>query len=359
MSARKSERIMNLTICLLMARRFVERERIRELVEGYHGLSDVAFERTFERDKEELRALGVPIETGSNSSLFPDEVGYRIRRTDFELPPLEFDAAETAALGLASTVWEQARLAEDAVRAVAKLRAAGVDPDASRAAALAPSMGAHEPAFEPLWQALLTRTRVRFRYRDVDREVEPWALTYRRGAWYLVGFDATRGEERLFKVARVQDAPAPVGGPGAYAVPDVDLDARLAGIEPARPTAEALIAIKDAAAPDLRRRATPLDADAPDLRRAAPHPTPRDGARAAAAVPPGYAPHRLPYAEPADVAGELAAYGADVVVLAPPELRAAVVDHLRGVLALAGPHLAAARTPTAAPTPAPTPQAPR
>ena len=57
---------MNLTICLLMARRFVEREQIRELVAGYQGLSDAAFERTFERDKDELRALGVPVETGSN-----------------------------------------------------------------------------------------------------------------------------------------------------------------------------------------------------------------------------------------------------------------------------------------------------
>ena len=95
---------MNLTICLLMARRFVEREQIRELVAGYQGLSDAAFERTFERDKDELRALGVPVETGSNSSLFPDEVGYRIRRRDFELPEIDSPPAELAALVVASTV---------------------------------------------------------------------------------------------------------------------------------------------------------------------------------------------------------------------------------------------------------------
>ncbi len=310
MSARKSERIMNLTICLLMARRFVEREQIRELVEGYHGLSDAAFERTFERDKEELRALGVPVETGSNSVLFPDDIGYRIRRTDFELPPLEFSAAETAALGLASSVWEQARLADDTVRAVAKLRAAGVEPDAERPAGLAPSMGAHEPAFESLWQALLTRTRVRFSYHGRERLVEPWTLTYRRGAWYLFGYDSTRGEERVFKVARIADAPRPEGPAGAYEVPDIDVAARLASIEPAAPTLEATVGVKDVAAPDLRRRAQPIEG-AEHVR--------------------GYAPYRLPYAEGGDIAGELASYGADVIVLDPPEVRDAVIAHLRAL----------------------------
>ena len=146
---------MNLTICLLMARRFVEREQIRELVAGYQGLSDAAFERTFERDKDELRALGVPVETGSNSSLFPDEVGYRIRRRDFELPEIDFSPAELAALGVASTVWDDARLHGDATTALAKLRAAGLDPDGERVAGFAPSVAAREPAFETLWQATL------------------------------------------------------------------------------------------------------------------------------------------------------------------------------------------------------------
>ena len=102
MAARKSERILNLTICLLNTRRFIDRESIRGSVEGYAGLNDGAFERTFERDKDDLRAMGVPVETGSNSAFFPDEIGYRIRRQDFELPPLQVDAGEAAALGLAA-----------------------------------------------------------------------------------------------------------------------------------------------------------------------------------------------------------------------------------------------------------------
>ena len=64
-ATRKTERILNLTICLLVSGRYLPKSRIREAVEGYHDLSDAAFERTFERDKDELRALGVPIEVGS------------------------------------------------------------------------------------------------------------------------------------------------------------------------------------------------------------------------------------------------------------------------------------------------------
>jgi proteasome accessory factor B len=65
MPPRKTERILNLTICLLVSGRYLPKSRIREAVEGYHNLSDAAFERTFERDKDELRSLGVPIEVGS------------------------------------------------------------------------------------------------------------------------------------------------------------------------------------------------------------------------------------------------------------------------------------------------------
>lgn len=310
MSARKSERIMNLAICLLMARRFLPREQIRAAIEGYHGLSDGAFERTFERDKEELRALGVPVETGSNSPLFPDDIGYRISRDDFELPPIEFDAAETAALGLASTVWDSARLADDTVRAMSKLRAAGVQPDSDRVAGLAPRMGAHEPAFDALWQATLTRTRVRFTYRALDRTVEPWLLAYRRGAWYLLAFDTTRGEERLFKVSRVTGEPRLVGQARAYDVPEGDLEARLANLEPVPGGKEARVAIADGAAPDLRRRARPDATPAPF---------------------PGYSCYRLDYADVASLTGDLAAYGPQVIALAPAALRRSVIAQLKAV----------------------------
>lgn len=302
MAARKSERIMNLAICLLMARRFLPRESIRELVEGYADLSDAAFERTFERDKEELRRMGLPLETGSNDPLFPDDVGYRIPRTDYELPPLTFDAAETAVLAVAAGVWEQARLAGHSVRAIAKLRAAGIEPDVSRPAMLAASMTAAEPAFEPLWNAYLAGHGVRFRYRDVDRYVEPWRLANRRGAWFLIGFDRTRGEGRSFKLSRIQDVPVvdPKGGPFDQPDPEV-LQRHLDSLEPRGDTTRATVALRDHVAAPLRRSAQA----APDV-----------------AAPAGFAAYRVELA--GDAVGELASFADEIVVLDPPELAAAV-----------------------------------
>lgn len=311
MSARKSERIMNLAICLLMARRFIDRARIREVVEGYAGLSDTAFERTFERDKDDLRAMGVPVETGSNSSFFPDEVGYRIRREDFELPPIEFTPAETAALGLATRVWDSATQADQAISALAKLRAAGIDPDPSRLQGLAPSVGAREPGFEPLWQATVSRTPVSFGYRGQPREVEPWAMTYRRGSWYLLGRDRTRQASRVFKVARIEDEVRPAGRPGAYRVPAVDMAELLATLEPSRPDAEALLAIRHDRAPDLRRGGTAVETTLE--------------------LPPGFAAYRVSYARRGDFVGEVCAHGPDVLVLEPEDIRAGVIDQLRAV----------------------------
>lgn len=308
MTARKSERIMNLAICLLMARRFIDRHQIRDLVEGYAGLSDGAFDRTFERDKDELRAMGVPIETGSNSALFPDETGYRVRRGDFELPPIEFDAAETAVLGLASGVWDSATLGGATLAAIAKLRAAGIDPDAGRVSVFAPTMGAREPAFEPLWHTTLTRTPTAFAYRGVQRVVEPWTLTYRKGAWYLIGRDRTRGAGRAFKLSRIDDTPRAAGAPGSYDWPSQEVvDAHLATLEPHRRDSVALVAVRDGAAGELTREAERADVASPLA---------------------GYRVWRVPVSADGGSVGELAAFGPDVLVLEPADLRAAVVAHL-------------------------------
>jgi proteasome accessory factor B len=318
MTQQKSERIMNLAICLLMSRRFVEKAHIREVVEGYHDLTDAAFERTFERDKDELRRLGVPVETGSNDPLFPDEVGYRILRKSFELPPIEFSPAETAALGLAATVWESATQAGQTVSALAKLRAAGVDPDPSRLAVLAPSVGAREPAFASVWAAYAERAPISFGYRGETRRVEPWAMTYRRGAWYLLGYDRGRDAPRVFKVARVDGAATRIGKAASYRLPaDLDLAAAWRSLEPAGRDETALLALRDGRANDLRAAGVPEpDADS---------------------VPPGYQAFRIGYSRAGDFAAELCARGADALVLAPDALRRAVIAQLQAVASAADP----------------------
>src|SRR5688572_15780495 len=147
MSARKTERLLNLVICLLHARRFLTVQEIRDLVPGYEAEDEAAFRRMFERDKQDLRDLGIPLETGTNSAAHEDDLGYRIARGDYELPAISLEPDEAAALGLAARLLHSAPLAGATGAALLKLRAAGIDaPEAT--GALEPRVGGGEPAFE-------------------------------------------------------------------------------------------------------------------------------------------------------------------------------------------------------------------
>ena len=125
MSKRKTERLLGLVVCLLSTSRYLTADQIRQAVPGYPE-QDELFKRMFERDKEDLRDLGVPLETGLNHP-FDDDPGYRIRQQAYELPELRLEADEAAVLGLAARVWQRAELAGAAAGALLKLRAAGMD----------------------------------------------------------------------------------------------------------------------------------------------------------------------------------------------------------------------------------------
>ncbi len=310
---RKTERILNLTICLLVSGRYLSKSRIRDAVEGYHGLNDAAFERTFERDKDELRTLGVPIEVGSYDALFEDEPGYRIRSSEFALPPIELDADEAAAIGVAARVWQHAGMAESTMSAMAKLRAAGIEPDTSQLGALQPSVQASEPAFEPLWTAVLDRARVVFTYREgAKRTLEPWGLTSWKGRWYVIGRDIDRDATRMFKLSRISDLPRRISKPGAYTVPaDLDLRRLARALAPQQPTAAAVLGVRAGRAPSLSRRGERLD--------------PVD------ALPKGFETITVGYSELHPIAEEIGQYGPDVIVIEPSELRDLVITGLRAV----------------------------
>ena len=130
MSRSRTERLVNLVICLLSTRRFLTAAQIAATVPGYeHDPDDVrehdAFQRKFERDKAELREMGVPLETGRTSA-FDTEDGYRIARADYELPEIQLSGEEAAAVGLALRLWESAQLAG----AAHSSNAEGSDPSA-------------------------------------------------------------------------------------------------------------------------------------------------------------------------------------------------------------------------------------
>jgi proteasome accessory factor B len=240
MAARRAERLVNLVICLLSTRQFLSAERIRDAVPGYEAgdgsrATDEAFKRMFERDKAELRDLGIPLETGRNSH-FDNEDGYRIRRGDYELPPVEFDAAEAAAVGLAARLWQSATLGEAARSALIKLRAAGTEVHAADAPGAMPMLDASDPSLPALLDAARSATAVRFEYVKAGavepelRTIEPWGVLSWRRRWYVAGFDRDRGESRSFRLSRITGRVTTVGGPGAFERPaKVDLLEMVAG----------------------------------------------------------------------------------------------------------------------------------
>src|SRR5581483_11204670 len=213
MAARRAERLVNLVICLLSTRQFISAERIRDAVPGYEAAdgsrsTDEAFKRMFERDKAELRDLGIPLETGKNSH-FDSEDGYRIKRREYELPPIEFDAAEAAAIGLAARLWQSATLGEAARGALLKLRAAGTDVHASGTPGAVPVIDASDPSLPVLLEAAQQSRPVRFDYIKSGsgtaerRTLEPWGVLSWRKRWYVAGLDRDRGEGRCFRLSRI------------------------------------------------------------------------------------------------------------------------------------------------------------
>ena len=167
-------------LVLLYTRRPLSKAQIRQLVPQYgQSASTEAFERMFERDKDELRELGIPLVTEDIDPLHEDEPGYRIHQREYALPDISFEPDELAVLGLASRTWAQASLAGPAAQALRKLRAAGVERDVDALIGIEPRLRTTEPAFDAVKDGVLRRVPLRFVYRRPEaaeaseRHVQP------------------------------------------------------------------------------------------------------------------------------------------------------------------------------------------
>jgi len=313
----RAERLVNLVLCLLSTRQYLSAERIRATVPGYADVaSDEAFFRMFERDKAELRELGVPLETGRSSMAEPVD-GYRIARRDYELPDIDLAPDEATAVALAARLWDSPALAGAARTALQKLRAAGIAVDPDAASAVQPRLRATEPAFAPLLAASRAGRVVTFTHRSNPsaqartRTVEPWGVVSWRGRWYLVGHDRDRDATRTFRLSRIGAEVTPIGPPGAVKRPDGinlrEIVDRAVGEWPN--TGQARVWVADGRATALRRRAT---VDGPRTL----------GGRAGEDIV-------VDMGMLDRLAREIASYGADAVALEPQQLRDDVLARLR------------------------------
>lgn len=262
---------MNLLIMLLVQDRFVSKETIRTTL--YDEPPGQAFDRMFDRDKELLRALGVPIQTGNQDVWFEDEPGYRISPDEYALPGIRFTADEAAVVSLAAKVWQHAAMADTTASALRKLSPLMEKPtDSVRSVALPALEGAaltaDEPSFEAFWTATQERRSITFDYRTARqletsrRRLEPWGVVRHSGRWYVVGHDVDRGEERIFRLSRVVGRPTLGKEPDAYDVPPgTDLPALTRRLAPAPAEVEATLLVRHGKAWGLRRHGETIAED--------------------------------------------------------------------------------------------------
>jgi proteasome accessory factor B len=314
------ERLFSLVLALLATETGLTKTDILSTVQGYRqryrtGGGNASLERQFERDKDDVRELGVRIETiehGADAGA-AQFTRYRIPKGGYELPrDVRFTPQEIALLNLASLVWREGVQSGQSRRAITKLRSLGIEAD-EPLLAYAPRLRARETAFEPLSEAIDRHQVVRFDYlkpgqeRPEARELEPLALVQFAGRWHVTGLDRNRdGERRTFLLSRIigtvqvrveRFEPPPGDHAGAAIAALREFADRHLAVLRAEPGTDAAVRLRGRG---LQRE---------------------DGAL------------ELHYADEALLADELAAYGPELVVEQPAALADAVRDRLLAVAA--------------------------
>jgi proteasome accessory factor B len=320
----RTERLLNLVLCLTSTQRAVPRESLREVIPGYsESASDTSFQRMFERDKDDLRSLGIPVETVSTAE--GEVIGYLIPQDSFWLPKLNLTPQQIAILGLAAQAWSQAAIGTRATHAVRRLEAASVGPrehdhdgDAASNIVWAAQPTAAERALPALWEAIRTRTAVSFDYRGLrdvtahTRNVHPWGVIGKAGGWYLVGWDIDRNDSRVFRTSRMTSIPVLQGQPSAYQIPSADIMRMVEIDAEVTPTIRAIVALAPGAGARIRRAGQHLS-------------------KTEESIPPGWDLLQVNNVDEADLVAQVAAIASQARIIEPSDLHKQVVDHLETV----------------------------
>ena len=227
--SRKIERLINLTIALLATKRYLTKSEIFRTVEGYEGSAETK-ERMFERDKDDLRNLGITIDVGSFDPLFSDEAGYRIKSENYQLDLGEVTSTEISLLSLAAEAWQGAALEDAAQSAILKLSSIGVPADPIDIPGLSPKLSNSSTDLVAITDAIAHSNYLHFDYLSPnleaqERTIVPIALSNRSGFWYVSGVDQEIQEVRTFRLDRIIGAIEVLKNKNAFEFPaDFDFD---------------------------------------------------------------------------------------------------------------------------------------
>lgn len=318
------ERLVNLVVALMATEQGITKDTILSSVSGYReqgeaGASKDALEKMFERDKENLRSLGIPIETIGDYADPDDlrEARYRVPTAEYSLPAdIVFTPAELALLNLAGGVWSQSSMSVDARSGLRKIRALGNDVD-EPIIGYSPRISMRDPAFTPLQQAIELSRIVTFSYLKPGeqeprlRRIQPLALVEYEARWHVFGMDLGARAERTFLLSRIVGGVALARESFDPALREHAGDRALAGLEMVAAGQHALLEVDPGteAALRLHRRASV------------------SGEHPAQGI-------TVPFVDAHVLADELASYGPEVRVVSPDALRVEVVRRLQAAASI-------------------------
>ena len=221
--SRKIERLINLTIALLATKRYLTKSEIFNSVDGYEGTAETK-ERMFERDKDDLRSLGIEIEVGSFDPLFNDEAGYKIKKEKYQFELGDISSTDVSLLSLAAEAWQEASFGDVAQKALLKLRSIGIASDEISIPGSVHKLNDGGQDLSLITKAIAQNQILNFTYLDssmksIERGVVPIALSTRKGYWYLSGVDQEIQEIRTFRIDRIQGDITASAGPCDFESP--------------------------------------------------------------------------------------------------------------------------------------------
>lgn len=221
-SDQKTERLLNLTMALLATTRFMSKSEIFKSVAGYTGSTETK-ERMFERDKDDLREIGIVIDVGSFDPLFDDEIGYRIKNAEYALDLGKLNASERSYLSLAAKLWRNQLFHSSGARALLKVAATDGSAFMDDFAGGVITLENETPHFESLWQAIADHSAIQFTYSNPDisrRNVNPYGLSLWHGIWYLVGHDLDKEGIRVFRLSRIIEEIVVANQKNSFTIPE-------------------------------------------------------------------------------------------------------------------------------------------
>ena len=216
MSSQKTERLINLTLALLASKRYLSKAEILRNILGYEGSPETK-ERMFERDKDDLRSLGIQIDVNNFDPLFEDEQGYLIKSDSFQFAENEFTKEELLLLTMAANLWHDSAVEIDSQNALLKIQSLSgpVENDMTTT----PTLRITEDwqLLVSIFTAVQNKQILEFSYRGKKRQVNPYGLYSSKGFWYLIAFEIN--VIKSFKLVRIEGEVDLIGEKDAFEKP--------------------------------------------------------------------------------------------------------------------------------------------